>query len=71
MNKQAIIEAIKEVARLAFFAAISAVIAWATTKLAKLDPNSVYVIVGTVILRAADRYVHKDDGLKVNGLAPF
>lgn len=71
MNKQAIIEAVKEVGRLAFFAALTAVLGWATTKVSSLDPSSVYYIVGTLVLRAVDKYLHTNPDTKATGIAPF
>lgn len=71
MNKTAILEAVKEVARLAFFTAISAVVAWATAKLSSLDPSSSFVIIGTVVLRFVDKWLHTNDNVSATGIAPF
>lgn len=71
MDKQAIIEAVKELARIAFFGAIAAVLSWATTKIANIDPNSVYAVVGTIVLRVVDKWVHENENVKAGGLAPF
>lgn len=71
MNKSALLEAGKEVARLAILGALSAVLAWATTQIGSLDPNSVYALVGTVVLRAIDRYIHKNDDIQAKGLVGF
>lgn len=71
MDKKAILEAVKEVGRLAFFAALTAVIGWVSTKLSAFDPSSAYYIVGTLILRTVDKYVHTSTKTKLNGVAPF
>jgi len=71
MNWNAIWEAVKEVARLAFFAALSAAVAWATTKLTALDPTSVWVLVGTVVLRFVDKWIHENENVRASGIAPF
>lgn len=71
MNTKAITEAIKEAGRLAFFAAVSALVAYATTKLSTLDPTSVYVVVGTVLLRVVDKYIHSNENISATGIAPF
>ena len=71
MNKQAIIEAIKEAARLAFFAALAALVAWATDKLGALDPTSLQVVIGTAVLRIIDKFVHENKDIKAKGIAPF
>lgn len=70
MNKQAILESVKEVARLAFFAALTAIVGWASQKVAGLDPTSIHYVIGTLLLRFVDKYVHKSD-MKANGIAPF
>lgn len=70
-NKVAIWEAIKEVARIAFFAAITAVVGWATTQLTTLDPNSIYYVTGTVILRFIDKWIHESQKTELKGIAPF
>lgn len=71
MNKEAILEAVKEVGRLAFFAALTAVLGWASTKVSSFDPTSTYYIVGTVLLRLVDKYVHASPDIDRNGIAPF
>lgn len=75
MKKQALWEAFKEIARLALFAAVSAVLAWVADKLAGLDPSSTVVVVGTLVLRFADKWKYSltkaNPKLKTEGLAPF
>ena len=71
MDRKAIVEAIREVLRLAVFGALAAVVSWGLTQVANLDPNSVYAIVGTLVLRAADRYVHANSTTTKTGLLPF
>lgn len=71
IDRQAIIEAVKEVGRLAFFAAATAVVAWATERLGMLDPSSVFYVAGTFVLRYVDKYIHEAKAIKANGLAPF
>lgn len=68
---KAVLEAVKEVGRLAFFAAISAIVAWASEELAGLDPTSVQVVVGTVILRFIDKWIHENEKTKLKGISPF
>lgn len=71
MNKQAILEAVKEVGRLAFFAALTAVVGWVATQLSTLDTSSAYYIVGTVALRFVDKYIHTNEDMDTSGIAPF
>ena len=65
MNKQAIIEAVKEALRIAVLGAIGALIAWLT----QLEP-SVTVTVTLLVLRSIDKYIHKSPS-NANGLLPF
>lgn len=70
VNKPAFKEALKEVARIALFAAVTAVVGWAGEQLAGLDPSSTFYIVGTLVLRMVDKYIHKLDS-PAKGIAPF
>lgn len=70
MDRKAVLESIKEVLRLAFFAAVAAAVAWVTTKLSTLDPSSTWVIVGTVVLRLVDKYIHVSPNTKLTGISP-
>lgn len=69
--QKAIIETIKEAGRIALFAGVSALVAYATSKLSGLDPTSLYVVVGTAILRLLDKYLHENKNIQAKGLAPF
>ena len=71
MNKQALLEAAKEAARLAFLAALSAVILYAGEFVNALDPTSLQYVIGTGVLRVIDRYVHKDENTQFNGISPI
>lgn len=71
MNRNALVEAVKEGGRIALFAALAALVAFASDKLAGLDPSSTAVIVGTVVLRLVDKFVHINGKIKANGVAPF
>ena len=70
-TRQAIIEALKEAFRLAFFAALAAVTAWAASKLSTADPGSLFVLVGTAVLRIADKFIHEHRDIPVNGISPI
>ncbi len=71
MNRKAIWEGLKEVGRIAFLAAVTAAIAWATDAVDLLDPTSTFYIVGTLVLRFADKYLHENQDVKISGIAPF
>ncbi len=62
-------EAVKEVARLALFGAISLFVSMLLDKLVSLPQDSV-VIVLTLVLRAADKYLH-ESGVADKGLSRF
>ena len=78
MNKEALLEALKEGLRLALFASVSALLSFALEKLGLLDQNELSVMVGTMALRTLDKALHewgKDLGKKgktlVGGLSRF
>jgi hypothetical protein len=71
MNKSAIIAAVKEVLRLALFAGLAAAAAWGTQQLSGMDPSSMVVVVGTVVLRFIDKYLHTNENIPIKGIAPF
>lgn len=70
INKQAIIEAIKEVGRLAFFAALAAVVMWVQEQ-AGSDPTTTQFLIYTTIGRFLDKLVHDSPEIKAKGIAPF
>lgn len=69
--KDAIMSTVKEGLRIALFAALSALIAWASNKLAGLDPSSSAVVIGTILIRLVDKYVHENKDINAKGIAPF
>ena len=69
--KDAIISTAKEGLRIALFAALSALVAWASNKLAGLDPSSTTVVLGTIVIRLVDKYVHENKDINAKGIAPF
>lgn len=56
-SKDALIEMVKEVLRIGIFAAISSILAYLLEVFAGL-PQTEVVMVGTILLRAADKYLH-------------
>lgn len=71
MNKKAVVDTLKEAGRIALFAAASALVAWGLERLGVQNQTDIVVIAGTIILRLIDKFLHKDDSIKLNGLAPF
>jgi len=67
-------EALLEVGRLVFFAAISIIITFAIQKFAEV-PQTEIIIIATTILRFLDKWVHEHSKEiktpKVSGIAPF
>ena len=57
-SKDALIEMGKELLRIAIFGAVSAVLAFLLDKFAGL-PQTEVVMIGTVLLRAVDKYLHE------------
>lgn len=70
-NKKAFIEALKELVRVAFLGALSAGLSWLTTQVGNLDPTTTYAIVGAVVLKVLDKYIHKADNIPVKGISPI
>lgn len=71
LSKNAVVEMLKEAGRIAFFAAVTALVGYASDKLAGLPADSTYVVVGTVVLRLIDKYIHISDRTELKGIAPF
>jgi hypothetical protein len=66
-DKEALWEAIQEIARIAFFGGISALVAVGLNRLAGL-PQTETVVIGTFILKFIDKYIHDNPKIKFNGL---
>lgn len=67
-NQKALAEAVQEVVRVAFFAALSAVVAFLLNKLAGMNQTDVVVMVGILLLKLVDKYIHENPKIKLNGL---
>lgn len=70
-NKEAIIKTAKEVGRIAFFGALSALGLYVASLLTTLNPSDLQFIILTVVGRAIDKYVHENEDIDANGVAPF
>ena len=70
-TKDALISTMKEAGRIAILAAASAVITFGYAELANMPTDTTSAIVLTVILRLADKFIHKNDAIEENGLVPF
>lgn len=71
IDKKALIEAVKELARIAFLGALAAILLWLGNLLTTLDPTSLQYIVLTLVLKAGDKYVAKNKKIDAKGIAPF
>ena len=68
IDKKALMEAGQEVVRVVFFASVSALIAWGLAKLGVADQTDTVVILGTLVLKGLDKYIHDAKFIKFNGL---
>lgn len=71
IDKKALIEAVKEVGRIAFLAALAAVLLWLGDLINTVDPTSMQYIILTIILKFGDKYVAKNKKIDAKGIAPF
>lgn len=71
MNKDALIAAGKEAARLGILAFVSVLVTSLMSFLGTQDQSSTVVFALTGALRVVDYYIHKNDSIKANGLLPF
>lgn len=71
IDKKALLEGAKEVGRVVFFGAVSALALYVTSQLANFDPTSVQFVVLTVVGRFLDKYVHENEDIERGGVAPF
>lgn len=69
MDKKALIEAAKEVGRMALLAALPIVIDSLANNTFSWRVTSVAVLIA--VLRAIDKYIHESPRTKANGLVPF
>lgn len=67
-DKQALVEALQEIMRVVFFASVSALIAFGLQKLGMQDQTDTVVILGTLVLKGLDKYVHDNKSIKLNGI---
>ena len=68
LDKKVLYEALQEMARVAFFASVSALVAYGLKQLSGQDQSQTVVLVGTLLLKGLDKYVHDNPAIKSNGL---
>lgn len=68
MNKKAIIESLKELARLAIFSVPAFLIQLVSGNAALSEAYGGIIL---FVLRTIDYYIHEDPNINVNGLLPF
>lgn len=85
MNKKAILEVAKSFARFVYFGVLGLVVVFLTSLAAGGSLNNVVITVGgqhinagflvvaavAGVAKAIDRYVHANDNISANGIAPF
>lgn len=64
--KQSALEALKEAGRVVVLALVS----WGLAKLGSL-PQTETVLIGTILLRMVDKFIHEWEETRANGLVPF
>jgi len=64
--KESVFEAVKEAARVVVFALVS----WGLAKLGSL-PQTEVIMIGTIVLRMVDKFIHEWESTKAKGLVPF
>lgn len=71
MDKQALIEAVKEILRLALFAALGVAVSGLLDYFDALQVTEWWVVAFTAGLRWLDKYIHENKSIKAKGVAPF
>lgn len=66
-DKAALIESLQEIGRLALFAVLSVLVSYALNKLTGV-PQTEVVVLGTFLLKLADKYINENKYTKINGL---
>ncbi len=67
-DKKYLWEATQEVARIAFFGAVSALVAFGLQQLGVKNQQEPVIMIGTLILKGLDNYIHNNPAIKSNGL---
>ena len=65
------LEMLKEGARLALFAMVSAGLTALGEWVGAMEQTEAWVIAVAFLIRLADKYVHKTDATELKGIAPF
>ena len=73
MNKQALIEGAKELGRVIVIAILPILMASINTQTGEININMQILLAALIIalLKAVDRYVHKEPNIKSKGILPF
>lgn len=66
-DQKAFNESVQEVFRVAAFAAFSAVVSYLLNRFSGM-PQTEVVVIGTILLRLVDKYIHESKFTKLNGL---
>lgn len=74
MNWKAILEGLKEFGRVVLIAAVSAALVAAQAALGLITDPIINIALCTLIaslIKAWDKYVHKNEAIQANGIVPF
>lgn len=70
-DKKALLEMIKELGRILLFVLVAALIDYFLKVMAGLDQSDMFVMIMTLALRGADKWVHENEKIEANGISPF
>jgi hypothetical protein len=68
LNKAVIWEAVQEMARVAFFGAVSALISFGLQQLGVKNQQEPVIMIGTLLLKGLDKYIHDNPKIDSTGL---
>ncbi len=67
-DKKYIWEAVQEMGRIAFFGAVSALVAFGLQQLGLKNQSEPTIMIGTLLLKGLDNYIHNNPKIQSNGL---
>jgi len=71
LNNEALISSAKEAGRVLFSMLVAGVLLFIGQELSVLDPTGNQFLILTVVYKALDKYVHKNENISVDGVVPF
>lgn len=68
---KALTDTLKELVRIGLFALISGGVVLAAKYIGNLDPNSIWIPIGTYFLNSVDTFIHRNSNISASGLIGF